>query len=586
MAFPFLSPSSFSIETAKDAVASLFDLREGFAKGYVLELWDSRRPERALQTHVMVVPPRSHVLTEPFQVTLTPTQDNTVTAEEAGIIVREVSIEGTYGISDKRATGFDGAQFGGSPVSGDRHFKDLRDLHRRYSEMKKDAETAPFTYMVFHSLRDDDHWVVVPRSFETPRDSRSSRVHYEWRFTLAAIGEAQGIERLTEDDGFDIFFTDDLATISRGFNNARAFFAEITAATGKEKRKIANINAVMLNAAGMLNAVGNMLRAGADLIEFPLRLVPSILASIDNAVDSVAQGGSALERSLRRMGAAIDEIAIHPARFGPSSTSHTSEMYRRESALTEQDLARNEAGATVGSKTRILAGGLALEGIDLGNYAGVHRELVLRTSTIDGFAARFGVARELIVIINDLRFPYIARGGGPGILAPGDYILIPIRTGAAGAVGGPGPDAEYLSTEESLYGVDLALDQEVLAKEGRFEILEDDTRYLLDAQLVHGLENVVQGVTISIRTELGTTTYLPDIGIRRGVGKKGTIQHVLLSALALREAVLSDPRIEGIQDSTVVLDGDVLTQEVSPILASRRRDVSLILPFGRASGVG
>jgi hypothetical protein len=263
----------------------------------------------------------------------------------------------------------------------------------------------------------------------------------------------------------------------------------------------------------------------------------------------------------------------------------TSEVYKREAALTGDDLANNTAGATVGSRTRILAGGLALDGIDLGSYGGVHRELVLRTSTIDGFAARFGVSRELIILINDLRFPYIARGGGPGILAPGDYILIPVRTGAEGVGGGPGPDAEYLSPEEVLYGVDLALDPDVLDEEGRFELLEDDTRYLLDAQLSHGLENVVQGVTILIRTELGTTTYLPDVGIRRGVGKKGTIQHVLLSALALREAVLSDPRIEGIQDSRVVLDGDVLTQEVSPILASRRRDVSLILPFGRASGV-
>jgi hypothetical protein len=68
------------------------------------------------------------------------------------------------------------------------------------------------------------------------------------------------------------------------------------------------------------------------------------------------------------------------------------------------------------------------------------------------------------------------------------------------------------------------------------------------------------------------------------VGRKGTVQYVLLAALNLRDAVLSDPRIEGIRESRVELVNDVLTQEITPIVRGQRDGVPMTLPFGRASG--
>ena len=50
--------------------------------------------------------------------------------------------------------------------------------------------------MVFHSLRDDDHFVVVPRSFEAPRDARTTR-------ELAEKVRGDAVERAS----FDPFFT-------------------------------------------------------------------------------------------------------------------------------------------------------------------------------------------------------------------------------------------------------------------------------------------------------------------------------------------------------------------------------------------
>jgi hypothetical protein len=95
--------------------------------------------------------------------------------------------------------------------------------------------------------------------------------------------------------------------------------------------------------------------------------------------------------------------------------------------------------------------------------------------------------------------------------------------------------------------------------------------------------NVVQGTEITINTERGTTQFIPTLGIRRNVGTKGTIQHVLLASTVLREALLSDPRVSGIESSRVVLDGDQLSQEITPIISGQRPGATLVLPFGRAS---
>jgi hypothetical protein len=586
------APEQFEVSgLAGETSASLTDLRN-LKNGYVFEMLDIRGP-RQLRVHVLVLNPRSYTLSEPFQSTLTPTEDNTVVAEENGLIVREITLDGTFGIKDKRATGFQGAQGQGASISGNSHFKDLRNFFREYSRRKKDPRESAFVRMVFHCIKDDDHFIVVPRSFETPRDARSTRMHYEYRISLAAIAVADGttLRIAPSEDGFD-FFANELRSISNAFNDARAAFSETTANLSAIKRKVGNIQAVMIEAAGIINAAGNMLSGATALIDAPLRAVASGLESIANASDRLADaaasaGDPVLEdnaRSLRRMEAAIDQIAAFPERFGPSSLERTKTLYDGERGLTSDDIENDTGGASLGSKTRLAVGSVGRElGLDLGAYRGVQRIRITRADSIEAFAGRFSAPPELIILINDLRFPYIAEGGGPGILAPGELILIPVREGLATTTASP--SNEYLTVDEALYGVDLALDPVLLAK-GKLEIRVDEAHDRFDADLSRGLPNLVQGLEIVIRTERSTTTFLPDIGIRRSVGVKGTLQHVMLSAIVLREAILSDPRIEGIQESRIVLNGDVLTQEITPVVATERRAFTLVLPFGTAAGVG
>lgn len=162
-------------------------------------------------------------------------------------------------------------------------------------------------------------------------------------------------------------------------------------------------------------------------------------------------------------------------------------------------------------------------------------------------------------------------------------LLVPSASSAAAA--SPSGGADYLTPEDQLYGADLLLDPDSVS-EGQFDIgirRYDDN---LDAAVVTGVPNVVQGTQITISTEQGATAYVPDIGIRRTAGGKNTLQNLLVTSVRLREAILSDPRITGIQSMRVVIDGDVLSQEITPIVAGQKTGATLILPFGRASGGG
>jgi hypothetical protein len=141
-----------------------------------------------------------------------------------------------------------------------------------------------------------------------------------------------------------------------------------------------------------------------------------------------------------------------------------------------------------------------------------------------------------------------------------------------------------MSADEILYGRDLALDETLFKREGLFEIRVDVSHGSMDAEIVGGIPCVVQGTRISVETERGTTVYIPDLGISRAVGKKGTLNSVILAGLYLRTALLFDPRIDRILQSIVRLRGDVLSQDISVQLVGGRSAVTFVRPFGRRSG--
>jgi LysM repeat protein len=582
--------------------APLEDIRTGFNFGYVFELLDisrsgSIKDADVIETHVMVLSPATYNLNEPFASTLTPAMDGTIIAEESGVLMRSITLEGTMGVRTKRATGFDGRQAQGA-VSGHAHFLHLRNLFRIYSDYKQQraskrvkryglaSATPSDVVLVFHALREDDHFVVVPQAFETPRDAQS-RVHYKYRIQMTAVAETDRIFK--EDQGLFGLFDDVVSDINGAINDARAFFVELNAAVDEIKDRVRNIEQIAFNAAQAVNALNQFSRNVQGFVPFTVSAMQQVIADLELAADTLADSvpdwtedstGNA-HTVIGGLSQALGSTLMHPQIFGQPPSVALERLYAGEQGLREQDLQDGTAGARLGSRTRIHSGTAQQAGLTIGQANATVDVNVSRADTIESIARRFGVSVEALVVVNDLLPPYIAPGGGPGVKAPGDTLTVPILS-ATGSDRSPG-NTEYRTPDETRYGIDLALDP-TSVESGILELQLDAAHGYTDVALVGGVPNVIQGLQIELNTEKGETAFLP-VGIRRSVGLPSSLNSLLLSSVVLRDALLADPRIEGIQSSRISLEGDVVRHEITPVLTGGRIGASLTIPFGRAEGL-
>ena len=277
----------------------------------------------------------------------------------------------------------------------------------------------------------------------------------------------------------------------------------------------------------------------------------------------------------------FDLMMMQPENFGEELGEDIKRQYDGERRLTLEDINNKTAGADIGSRTRVLLGTGVNSGLDLGSFDSTIQVTILAGDTLDSIASRNGSSKEAIILTNNLEYPYIAPGGGPGVRQTGESLLVPIAVG--GAPISVSPADEFLTDDEALYGIDMRLDPDLL-KENIMDIAVDTAHGSLDTELSRGVPNAAQGIQIILLTELGSTKFLPNIGIRRSVGQMGTLGALLVAAVNLREAILGDPRVEGFEDFEVVLDKDVLSQEITPRLRGQLDGVTLVVPFGNATG--
>jgi hypothetical protein len=321
-----------------------------------------------------------------------------------------------------------------------------------------------------------------------------------------------------------------------------------------------------------------------------------------------------VDNALREMHRALDRVTQHPSAFattgsqvaginalppagsvGASSSPLTG--YDPETHITRSDTddapgdllwpaKPGRAGTTPGTRTRNRDGSGKDAGLDLTPAFGVRRWVVSRTDSLESIANEVSTEPEAIIMLNDLRYPYISEGGGPGIAKPGDSILVPSLTDSPEADVSSSPSQEnYFTPDDVLFGADMAIDAERLDRDDVMEIKVDALHGYEDSELVRGIPNVVQGVEIILNSEFAATTAVPDVGLRVGIGERGTLDRVLTSSVRLREGLLDDDRIASIESLSVVLDADVLSQQVTALLIDGR-PVSLTIPFGKASGAG
>lgn len=561
-----------------------------FKRGFVFEIIDQKRPNDSVAVKSLVLNPQRYLLSEPFAVTLTPTEDDTVVSEENGLLIREILIEGTTGLQKRKEDALGRGGAAGTEASGVDHFRELRALFRKYGELKKNPEKSPSTIMVFHDVRLDEHWVVVPRAFETPRDAATGRVHFNYRIALAAISAFPPPKPATHLPGVFGQIADAVSKLNSAVHDSRAFLVETINNLDAISERVRDPSRMLEQAAKSINSVAQLVDGVATLIELGVAfhrsttdLLEAVREDIVNSIDSEpAQRHLEAARAIARIEASLTLAQTEPQAFEPPLAQAQLLPFAGERNLTAADVADGTAGATVGTRTRLALGSEGQAGLDLGGFTGSRRDSVRAGDSIDTIANRTGAPREALIVLNNLSFPYVSEQRLPGCLKPGDSVLVPVATSAS-VQGLPPTGVGYLSVEDLVYGVDMALDPAQLAQ-GVLDIAVDELHGARDCQLQRGLPNVVQGLSITLLTELGTTSFLPQLGVRRTPGVRGSLENVLLSAAVLREGILSDPRVSGIESMRVVLEGDVLSQEITAAVRDAREGVTLVVPFGTVGG--
>jgi hypothetical protein len=409
-----------------------------FDKGFVFEIVDTGNGKlETIRTKSLVINPKRYHLSEPFASQLTPAEDNTVVAEENGIIIREITIEGTTGLKERKEDALSRGARVGTQASGTDHFFDLRDMFREYALRKQDPETGSGIRMFFHNVNEDDHFVVVPRAFETPRDATINPMHFMYRITLAAIQEIPPAK--LPGDPFDFLggFGDTLQAISEGVTDARAFFADSINQVEALRGRINQVGAILDgdstgndavdalfdSSAEGINGIHDLVdgvvitaelgrefyRAGLDLEEdFREQILNDIDSEPDEATIEAAN-------DVKGMYDALADIAARAGVFAPPLGADVMRQYGGETNLTPDDIEEQAAGAKPGSQLRATQGSERNAGKDISGFTGSERHTVDATDSIDKIAIDKRVPRDAIIELNRLRFPYIAESGGPGV---------------------------------------------------------------------------------------------------------------------------------------------------------------------------
>lgn len=152
-----------------------------------------------------------------------------------------------------------------------------------------------------------------------------------------------------------------------------------------------------------------------------------------------------------------------------------------------------------------------------------------------------------LVVLNDLRPPYIAEEASVGVLAYGDQIMLPSPVSTLSASTDPA----------GVYGVDL------LVSGKKLRVVDGDF------SVVSGLPNLWQALVHHITVEKRELAFHPSFGcyVRSLLGKVNGPTAAQLAAFYVKSAILEDSRVASVPSCDAVVLGDQIrvTANVQPI---------------------
>lgn len=491
----------------------------------------------------------------------------------------------------------------------------LRNIFRLYSDIKQNDNLAGRVVMVWRNAKDLDYWVVEPVDFKLVHDS-ASPMTYRYEIQLKTLARLDvTVNRI--DDPLDKLLA------------RRRFLARVQSYSVAMERLLSSISAGIDRLDGVGVAIVNSILGPA------VSLARGLLAIKESVSQFGSRTYNRADQLLRNVTDAVTKIAeitdgvfltegpSNPPslssspkvgfdqRFGLESTSGTPNRSQRFpiqdplvnnlrqlqriaarvlSEKTLQDTSSSKIDERRDRMVRAYARGGDSRSIStlpetggsstfIGNSSppsAVAETSVRIGETIRDVAQRTTGERARwheLVILNDLRAPYISPTGGLDVLQPGDSILYPVSESDAGVDASQvnlddTTDAETENEDsfrygpiQQAYGRDLRLRSVSVAH--NIDLTDLTVNQSGDLGTIAGVPNVEQAMKLKFATERGELTVHPFFGSAFPLGSKATSASFTRFQIDVRNTILSDPRVEYIEDLDLSILGDVIAVQAT-----------------------
>lgn len=541
------------------------------------------------------VPPKTHDMDEPFATHITPTQGGGKYVESHGSILKEIRISGTTGLRPKKiqateaipVLGITEDQLRGlvqvdtkpsaisaQEATGIDDIIFLRNIFRLYSDNKASNELSRSRIMVWRNARTDDYWIVEPKDFKLVQNAQSP-LTYQYQIGFTALMRFDAAISVEEDP-------------QQAARDRRRFLSRL-------QQYSQNLTNIYFRVAAAVRRVQGAGYFGLTTILGPLVSTIRGLNGIKNSVEDAVRGLTASARDLASylVTGIADLVDFLPAQDPVVRDLRRAQLWVAR-VLTEQSLLDTVA-ASSGSRIGRAVSAYNEQGNAItppGSYGG--RPFVGRSPRTDRVSQDYvhpyedirACARRLLgdarrwtdlVVINDLRPPYISIEGGDGVLRPGDSIMYPSR--ASGATQGelttevnPSLSEQENTTAvqtgelQRAYGRDIGLK----SVDGALDLADFAINNRGDLSTIVGIPNVQQAVRIKFATEQGELPAHPYFGGLFPIGSKATIASFNEYRINAIATIRSDSRIERVENLQFNVVGDTLSISAKLALSKTR----------------
>lgn len=534
------------------------------------------------------VPPKVHEFDEPFATSIVCTQDAGKFVESYGSILKSLRISGTtgfrpnkvrsgtiplLGISDDQIQTLLGSglttdvrRLSPREITGHDDIIFLRNIFRKYSDIKHSDELSSRVLLLWRNLKDADYWIVEPEDFRLSQNS-ASPLTYEYNISLKTLGvfnfsytpgpdplaaarDRQRLQARLQEYSQNLLNM--FLTISNRINSIQGYTTFVSNTVLSPLLAVINgLNAVKTSAFGVHKGLRDKALTLVSNVEAAITELSSLRQVDQDYLDFIDMFRS-LNRVLVTGARVLSEDAV-----GSSSVSDVAFTLNRMATAYE-------AAGTITSPRRSPTSSPSFIGLEP-TPVSTGSIIVAPGEGIRDIAARVLNDRarwRILVALNRLRYPYISDEGLPDTLGPGDVILFPTSTSSSSLVSTQNAsDAENLANTQGSsltqlpYGRDLRLRSQFVGSQELTDVIINQRG---DLSTVAGVPNVEQAVRIKFATEQGELPAHTYFGTKIPIGRKLTqasVNQIRLNALG---TLLSDTRVLRVSNLDLTTNNDIL----------------------------